>query len=189
MGTIVAVIKEGKASIGADDLQVSWGFRRQTPEDVIGVPTIQKVNGSYVGISGDASIIQAIQHYFGSKDNVDLKGHESIFHEWIALHQELKERYFLLNDQNDDLSFESSRFEALILNSEGIFRTYERRSIQRFARFAAIGTGAEYSLGSLEILYDEKISAEGLVRRALEVASHFDVETGRCGPIYEIEVT
>ena len=43
--------------------------------------------------------------------------------------------------------------------------------------FFAIGTGAKYALGALEILNDASMNNEQLVNRALEISSKYDIYT------------
>jgi ATP-dependent protease HslVU (ClpYQ) peptidase subunit len=86
----------------------------------------------------------------------------------------------------DDL-FESSKMESLIVNSHGIFKTYELRSVQQFIYFAAIGSGAQYALGALYALYDRFDSAEEVAREALKAVVEFDDSSGLPGSFYTVK--
>lgn len=80
-----------------------------------------------------------VKNYFNSLDYVpQLNSREEIFEELLKMHHVLKEKYYLLNTSDNEDPFESSRFEALIVNSSGIFKTYELRSVQHFINFSAI---------------------------------------------------
>jgi ATP-dependent protease HslVU (ClpYQ) peptidase subunit len=51
-------------------------------------------------------------------------------------------------------------------------------SVTRFLRFDAIGSGSSYALGAVHALYDGRLSAEEMARRACEAGMHFDIACG-----------
>jgi ATP-dependent protease HslVU (ClpYQ) peptidase subunit len=106
----------------------------------------------------------------------------------MTLHPILKEKYALNSQGDDDDPFESSRFESIIVNSSGIFKTYELRSVQKFCRFAAIGSGGSYALGALEVLYSRLDTAEEIARAALETVVEFDDSSGLPGYFYTVKI-
>jgi ATP-dependent protease HslVU (ClpYQ) peptidase subunit len=101
----------------------------------------------------------------------------------------MKEDYHLISSSEDNDCFECCRFELLIINTAGIFKTYELRSVQQFAQFYAIGTGASYALGAIQALYDQENSAETIVKRSLEIAASFDDSTGLPGTFYSLKTS
>jgi ATP-dependent protease HslVU (ClpYQ) peptidase subunit len=51
-------------------------------------------------------------------------------------------------------------------------------SVRKFNKYYAIGSGSSYSLGALELLYDQKFDAEAIARRAVATAITFDNSCG-----------
>jgi ATP-dependent HslUV protease, peptidase subunit HslV len=121
------------------------------------------------------------------KQPPSLKSREEIFDELLKMHQMLKDKYYLVTEEDEDDEFESSRFESLIVNSHGIFKTYILRSIQHFIRFAAIGSGTSYALGALHALYDRLDSAEEIAKAALNIVVEFDDSSGLPGTFYSVK--
>lgn len=188
MPTIVAVKKNKIASIGADTLTMIGGSRKQSTEYIVNQEKILSYRSNYIGIISNSSLQQTIKSYLSKSkkkhcfDNVD-----AIFEELRQMHQVFKDDYCFLPECEGN-SFESSCFESLIINPHGIFKTYTLRSVQEFAKFEAIGSGAPYALGALHALYDKISSAEELARIALGVAAEFDDSTSLPGIFYKTKL-
>lgn len=105
----------------------------------------------------------------------------------LNLHKVLKEKYHLTPYNDEEDSFESSRFESLIVNPYGIFKTYELRSVQQFIQFAAIGSGAPYALGAIQALYNRLDSAEEIAKAALNAVIELDDSSGLPGTFYTVK--
>lgn len=175
MGIVVAVKKKGKICIAADSLTISGGSRKHTAEQVIGSSKIIQCGTSYIGTASHPVWPLVLSSYFESEKKLPaLTSQQKIFEMLTRMHEALKEKFYLNAYSDADDAFESSQFESLIVNSSGIFKTYELRSVQQFVQFAAIGSGANYALGALSALYDKLDSAEELAKAALEAAIAFD---------------
>lgn len=188
MGTILAVKKNKNICIGSDTLTVIAG-RKQSSADLINFEKIIKYEANYIGVSGNHSLLLAIKNCLRKdKRKRSFSSEEEIFHELCELHRTLRDEYDFIPEAGNEDSFESSRFELLIVNSYGIFKTYELRSVQHFARFCAIGTGTSYALGAMEALYTKEPSAEKIAKKSLEVAAEFDDATGMPGTFHSIKI-
>jgi len=188
MTTILAIKKNKSICIGADTLTVIAGGRKQTSADIVNCEKIIKYESNYIGVFGNHSLFLAIKNCLKKdKRKRSFSNEDEVFNEICQLHRTLKDEYDLISTSGDGDSFESSRFELLIVNSSGIFKTYELRSVQHFARFYAIGTGSSYALGALEALYSGDNSAEKIAKKSLEVAAEFDDATGLPGTFYSIK--
>src|SRR5207253_723381 len=103
------------------------------------------------------------------------------FRTFLALHPVLKERYFLVpeEDRRESDEFESSQLDILVANSRGIFGMTPLRWIEEYPRFFAKGGGDEYALGAMYAVYeDERLSAEEVARCGVEAAAEFHDGTG-----------
>lgn len=190
MTTILAVKKNKTICIGADTLTIIGGSRKQSADDVVNSDKIIKYKSNYIGVSGNHSLLLAIKDYFKrSKKKHSFTTEEEVFSELCQLHCAMKEEYHLIPLSESDDCFENSRFELLIVNAAGIFKTYELRSVQQFAQFYGIGTGASYALGAMQALYDQEDSAEIIAKKSLEVAAEFDDSTGLPGTFYSLKTS
>lgn len=178
MTTVVAVRKGGFAAIAADSL-TTWGQSKDSAQYVVGGEKIVQVGASYVAISGPASAKLALKNYFSSRSGIDLTSVDSIFAAWLDLHAALKKQYFLYPHEDDFDSFESTRIDALIANSAGIFGVSAHRAVQEFSKFYAYGTGWQHALGAMHALYRlPDRSAEEIARAGIDAAAEFDTDTG-----------
>lgn len=188
MGIVLAVKKKGLLCIAADSMTISGGSRKQSAEYVMNSDKIIQWGTSYIGTAAHPSWTLVLKSYISQiKHKPLLKSKEEIFEELLKMHEVLKEKYYLSPGADEDDLFESSRFESLIVNAYGIFKTYELRSVQQFVHFAAIGSGEEYALGALQALYDRVDSAEEIAKRALDAVVEFDDSSGLPGTFYTIK--
>jgi ATP-dependent protease HslVU (ClpYQ) peptidase subunit len=104
-------------------------------------------------------------------------GRAEIFESFRKIHPILKEEAFLNPKEEEDDPYESSQLTTLIVNSSGIFGVYSMREVFEFERFWAIGSGRDFALGAMHMLYDTKKSAEEIARAGVLVGAEFDTGT------------
>jgi ATP-dependent protease HslVU (ClpYQ) peptidase subunit len=178
MTTIAVVKKDGIAAIAADTL-TKWGSAKESAAYIANHEKVLRVGDSYLAITGSATFKMVLKDYFESATDVRLSTTPEIFRTWNRLHAALKERYFLMPEEDKEDALESSRMDVLIANPRGIFGVSGHRTVQEFSRFYAYGSGSDYALGALYSAYDVKgRSAEDLARHAIETAVEFDDGTG-----------
>jgi ATP-dependent protease HslVU (ClpYQ) peptidase subunit len=178
MTTIAVVRKNGVAAIAADTL-TKWGTAKESADYVLNNEKILRVGDSWVGITGSATFKLILRDYFGDYPDARLDTPADIFRTWNRLHRALKDRYYLLPEEDKEDALESSRMDVLIANPHGIFGVAAHRTVQEFARFYAYGSGSDYALGALYSVYDDpRRDAEALARHAIATAIEFDDGTG-----------
>lgn len=188
MGIVLAVKKNGNICIASDSMTISGGSRKQTADHIANSEKIIKWGNSYLGIAGHPAWQLVLKSYIKQiKQKPLLQSKEEIFEELLKLHQILRENYYLTPSDDEEEPFESSHFESIIINSQGIFKTYELRSVQQFLNFAAIGSGASYALGALHALYERHDSAEDIAKAALHAVISFDDSSGLPGIFHTIK--
>lgn len=188
MGIVLAVKKRGTICIASDTMTISGGSRKQTAEHVCNPEKIVKWRASYIGVAAHPIWPLILSSYFKhEKRGPSLESKDEIFDELLKLHKVLKVKYHLTPYEDEEDSFESSRFESLIVNPHGIFKTYALRSVQQFIQFAAIGSGAQYALGALHALYNRLDSAEDIAKAALSAVVEFDDSSGLPGLFYTVK--
>src|SRR4249920_691771 len=174
MTTIAVVKKDGIAAIAADTL-TKWGSAKESAAYITNHEKVLRVGDSYLAITGSATFKMVLKDYFESATDVRLSTTPEIFRAWNQLHSALKERYFLMPEEDKEDALESSRMDVLIANPRGIFGVSGHRTVQEFSRFYAYGSGSDYALGALYSAYDDAArDAEQLARHAVEAAAEFD---------------
>ena len=165
----------GDAAIAADTL-TKWGSAKETATYIANSEKILKVGPNYVAVTGNATFKMILRDYFQENaDQIDLSGASEIFKTWNRLHAALKDRYFLLPEEDKEDALESSRMDVLIVNPNGIFGVSGHRTVQQFSKFYAYGSGSDYALGALWALYDRPgLSALQIARQAIVAAAEFD---------------
>lgn len=179
MSTVVVVRKNGIGAMCADTL-TKWGTVKESATYVQNHEKILQIGETYIGLTGPATFKLILRDYFSENaGDTRLDSPSSIFRTWNRLHRALKDRYFLLGEEDKEDALESSRIDVLMLNKHGIFGVAAHRTVQEFSRFYAFGSGAEYALGALYALYDDPaLSADEIARRAATAAAEFDDSTG-----------
>jgi len=178
MSTIVAAVKNNIACIAADSL-TSFGDTRQPAEFVTDSDKIIRFSGytsdNYMGIVGSAAHQLVMQNLIiNHADKLDFSNRLSIFNTLKVIHPILKEEYFLNSKEEDNDSYESSRVDALIMNSNGIFGLYSLREVDQYSRFWAVGSGSEFALGAMHAAYQSMEDAQAIAEAGIMAGTTFD---------------
>jgi len=187
--TVTVVRKGGVAAIAADTL-IKWGSAKESATYIANHDKILRVGESLVGVTGTATFTAILRDYFDhSSEEVRLDSPSHIFRAWNRLHGILKERYFLLPEEDKEDALESSRMDCLIANPHGIFGVAAHRTVQQFSKFYAYGSGSDYALGAMYSAYaDPQLGAEQIARHGIEAAAEFDDGTGLPVTAYSVQL-
>lgn len=178
MTTLAVVKKNGFVAIAADTL-TKWGSNKEPAAYIANHSKLIQLGDSWLAVTGYTTFILILKDYFAnSAVTPDLASVGGIFRTWQNLHGALKDQYFLLAGEDKDDDLESSQMDVLIANPHGIFGVAEHRSVQEFSKFYAYGSGSDLAMGAMHALYDTPLSAEEIVRKAIETAAEFDDRTG-----------
>lgn len=177
MTTVAVVRKDGIAAIAADTL-TKWGSAKESATYIANHEKILKVGESYIAVTGSATFKLILRDYFNDAPDARLSTAHEIFRTWNRMHATLKQRYYLMPEEDKEDALESSRMDVLIANAHGIFGVSGHRTVQEFSRFYAYGSGSDYALGALYSVYsDPSRGAEDLARHAVTAAAEFDDAT------------
>ncbi len=179
MSIVVAVKKDNKTVIVADS-QVSFGSM-SFPSDNLKIEKIRKIGESYFSSTGWGLYDDIIDHYLSEHPEIELLSRKTIFEFFLGLWKALHDKYNFVNDQSDsdhDSPFGDLDATFLVVNTEGIFMIDSDLSITQFEQYYAIGSGSDYSLGVIHALYDEKLSATEIAKKAVATAIAFDTKCG-----------
>jgi len=179
MTTIAVVRKNGYAAIAADTL-TKWGSGKESAAYIANNTKIVKAGDTFLAASGTATFKLIMRDYFAQRGvPARFDTTINIFKTWQAFHAVLKERYYLVTVGEKDDTIESSKFDVLLANPDGIFGVGAHRTVQEYRKFYAIGTGTDLALGAMYASYDNpKLSAEQVARLAIAAAAEFDDATG-----------
>ncbi len=176
MTTIVVVKKGGSAVIAGDSLTTFGGTRLAASHDAA-PDKILKHKNTYFGVAGSAAHQLVLENILQRNPDFDFLGRAQIFESFRKIHPILKEEAFLNPKEEEDDPYESSQLTTLIVNSSGIFGVYSMREVFEFEQFWAIGSGRDFALGAMYMLYDSKKSAAEIARAGVLAGAEFDTGT------------
>lgn len=178
MSTIVVTQKKDRVCIGADTLSC-LGSLRQRASHIVNKTKITKIGDTFVGLTGTSASLVVLNSYFANPERPrDFSSTDAIFETLRHAHHFLKGEYFMAAHPEKDDEYESTQFYGLAANPHGIFALYSFRSAQQFHKFWAAGSGRDFALGAMQVVYDRAKSAEEVARAGLEAAAEFDSATG-----------
>jgi ATP-dependent HslUV protease, peptidase subunit HslV len=180
--TTLVMVKRGLEACMAAETLLSCGSMKQQARYLSSPDKILSVGDAYVGITGWSVTQTVLQSVFANGCELsDIKTELELFEFARVLHQRLKDEYFLNPRSERDEPYESSQMTALIMNRYGLFGLYSQRSVDRYERFAAAGSGAPYALGAMYAAYELGLPVEDVARIGVEAGIEFD--NGSAGPI------
>jgi ATP-dependent HslUV protease, peptidase subunit HslV len=179
MTTITVVRKGNQVAIASDSL-VTFGDTKLSG----GYESNQKIfhlRDSYIGFAGSTAHFAVMKKLLTEMENVALDSRESVFLTFLAVHAQLKEKYFLNTKEEDNDPYESSQITALIVNQTGMYGVYSYREVFCFDKFWCIGSGRSFALGAMHASYDRLKSAEAIAQMGVQAGIEFDKSSS--GPI------
>lgn len=179
MSIAAAVRKGNDIAIAADSLS-TFGSHR-VPVENHSVVKIRQVGAAYMATTGWGIYEDILDDYISGRRGTSLADKRSIFAFFQHLWRDLHEHYTLVKDQCDEESdspFGNLDASFLIVNPTGIFMVSSDTSITRFEQYYAVGSGADFALGSILALYDTPMSAEDLAIKGVEAGIAFDTGCG-----------
>ncbi len=187
MTTIVAVKKNGIATIAADTL-TTFGDTKLPSHLDASHDKILHIGTSHVGVCGSAAHHLVLANLLSNSTDTNLNSKEEIYETFRKLHPILKERCFLNPKEDDEDPYESSQITALIVNASGIFGIYSMREVFEFTKYWAIGTGHEYALGAMHHAYCMQTSAADIARAGVEAGIELDRNSAAPVTLYSIDL-
>ncbi|SMC22212.1 ATP-dependent protease HslVU (ClpYQ), peptidase subunit [Andreprevotia lacus DSM 23236] len=188
MTTVVVVKKDGEIAIAADS-QSTFGDTALAASFDARWNKIFKAHGGYFSICGSAAHDLVLQAALKKSKSLDFSSRPAIFDSFRKLHPKLKEDYFLKPDEEDEDAYESSQMTVLLANPHGIFGIFSLREVYEFERFWAIGSGRDYAIGAMQVLYDRPdMSAADIAKAGVETGCIFDVSSSLPMTSYTLKV-
>jgi ATP-dependent HslUV protease, peptidase subunit HslV len=184
--TTITVVKKGKQVAIASDALVTFGETR-LPGGYEANQKIFSLRDSYIGFAGSTAHFLVMQRILRDMETADLNSREGVFNTFLAVHSQLKEKYFLNTKEEDNDPYESSQITALIANASGIYGVYSYREVFCFDKFWCIGSGRSFALGAMHASYDRLKTAKDVAEAGVQAGIEFDKSSS--GPVIAHAVT
>jgi len=173
MTILVAVRKNKRVFVGADRMTT---FGNEYATDLVNGSKIIKLKHGYLATTGYSLLDNVIEHLYvtNSKliDNTFSNRHE-VFSFFLELYNEMKKSYTLIDSGKDTYANFHNAF--LVVTAKNIYGISPNLSVHEYERFAARGSGSDYSLGCLYGCYDLMDEGFEIARLALEAACRYSI--------------
>ena len=179
MSIALAIEKNGELILAADTL-TSFGHTK-VPPVLHAADKIRRVGSVFLATTGWGLYENILDDVIARRKNIRLGSRQQIFEFFLRLWNDLHKRYSMVNDQIDEKEagpFGNLDSTFLVAGPAGIFYVGPDMSVTRVEHYFAIGSGAPFALGALHGLFDSKLGAEAISRRAVEAAIAFDTYCG-----------
>lgn len=174
MTIIAAAIKDRKISISCDT-QTNFGSLKVNASSMNDHNKLFEVNNSVIGVSGWSATTQIIEHLIEtSPDMFKLSSRWEIFEMLLAVHQKLKDDYFIETSEDSDQPVESNQLDGLVINRQGIFSFGSYREVHQWDKYWALGSGKRLALGAMHALYETDASARDISEAGVKAAAEYD---------------
>jgi ATP-dependent HslUV protease subunit HslV len=187
MTTIVVVRRDGNAVIAADSL-TTFGTTRLAPSYDRHPHKITSYGDSFLGVAGSAAHQLVLENLLVRSPNLDFHGKAAIYDSFRKLHPILKDEAFLNPKEEDDDPYESSQMTVMLANPSGIFAVYSMREVFEFDRFWAIGSGRDFALGAMFVLFDKAGTAAAVAEAGVLAGAEFDTGTATPVTLHEVKL-
>lgn len=179
MSIVAAVQKDGLVALAADTLSTFGSFRVTSANHQ--AQKIRPIGDAWLAATGWGLYEDILEDFLSHHRKISLHDKPAIFSFFLTLWEDLHKRYPFVNDQcdkRDDTPFGDLDASFIVANADGIYAVASDMSITKFHQYYAIGSGGNFALGALHVLYDQPLSAEEIARRAVETAIAFNVDCG-----------
>src|SRR5205814_6076601 len=180
--TTIVVVRKGDTAVLAADSLTTFGTTRLAPAYDRHPQKVLVHGDSFIGIAGSAAHQLVLENLVARVQDLDFHGKAAIYESFRKLHPLLKDEAFLNPKEEEDDPYESSQMTVMIANPSGIFAVYSMREVFEFDRFWAIGSGRDFALGAMFMLYGNKGKAAAAIAEA-GVMAGAEFDTGTAAPV------
>jgi len=166
--SIVVAVKKGKEVVVAADSLETFGSNKPAAGN-ISISKIRRIGAStLLASTGWALYDNILSDYLARKKSVRLNSRQEVFRFFINFWHDLHKKYSFVNDQCDDSNSPFGDLDAtfLIVTKKHIFYVSAGMCVTEFLKFHAIGSGCDYALGAMHVLYGQNLSASEIARKA-----------------------
>ena len=187
MSTIVAVASGRNIAIGADSL-TTFGGTLEGEELIDEAGKLIRYEDNVIAICGHASFTELFRVVLEDGDHFAFHSKTAIYRSMNAIHRIFRNDFFMLPEEEEHIPFESSHINMLIGNPTGIYGVYDLRSVQKYRKYYAFGTGDEFALGAMYTEYPRNTDVEAVAMAGLKAAAALDTQTAEPLEIVTLEM-
>ena len=189
MTVLTVVKKNNKIVIAADTLVHAGSLLKDVDSKANHDKIIQYKDTwfAYTGASMSALMLQDALEEHG--DALDFNGLRNIYRSSLALHDILKEHYYLMtSDGSNGQAVQDTQLHLLIANPSGIYEMTGDRNVTEIPHFWSAGSGSRFALGAMYACYDELEDPAKIAKVGIKAACKFESFCGLPLTIYECEL-
>lgn len=176
--SIVLAIKSKRNNnvVIASDSQTSFGDQKILSDT--GRKMIRS-NRNIIGFAG-WGIYSNIFRLYLRNNSLEAEDELQVFEFFVKFWKALKKDYTLVSDKSspDTSPFAELDSTFIVATPDNIFYVADDMSVVKFKNYYAIGSGSEFALGALRVMYEEDYTLEEMARRAVETAIALDKSCG-----------
>ena len=177
--SIAVAVKKGQRVVVGADTQQNFGSNKPCPGN-LRESKLRRIGPALLASTGWGLYDNILDDYLSRRKAVRLLSRADVFQFfkgfWRALHKE----YSFVNDQSGEKDSPFGDLDAsfMVVNKAHIFHVSSNMSVTEFLKFHAIGSGSDYALGAMHVLYEENLRAEEMARRAVDAAMVHNIYCG-----------
>lgn len=180
MTVAVAVIKQNRTILAADSL-VHFGGQRFAASNGQ-FHKIHRIGESLLAWAGWSLYGELLTAHLASRrpPPSELSTEAEVFEFFITFWRAIRTDFTFVQRPGDAGRHPFADLDStfLLANRYGIFRIASDMDVAQFHQYTAVGSGSQYALGALAILYEQLDDASEIARRAVEVGIQCDVYCG-----------
>jgi ATP-dependent HslUV protease subunit HslV len=177
--SIVVAVKKGKDIVVAADGLTVFGSVKPAPGNVA-VSKIRRVGRALVASTGWCLYENIMNDYLAGRKSVRLEDEGDVFRFFMGFWRALRKKYSYVNDQCEekDSPFADLDSQFLVATRKRILYVPTDMSVTEFRKFHAIGSGADFAVGAMHVLYDQARTAREIASRSVEAAIAHSIYCG-----------
>ncbi len=186
MSVIVAIKKDQQVILAADS-QHTFGSSKPG-EGNMQESKIRKLREAYLAGTSWALYDNILDDFLAQKGEVMLQTKQQVFAFFKELWKALHDQYSFVNDQCDDKETPFGDLDAsfMVVTREHIFYISSDMCVTEFNKYHAIGSGSDFSIGAMHVLYDQNLDAAAIAQQAVQAAISHNIYCG--GPVDMVRV-
>ncbi|MCH2142159.1 MAG: hypothetical protein MK077_04080 [Phycisphaerales bacterium] len=179
MSIVTAVRSSQAITIAADTLAV-FGEGMVVPTENARTSKLMRIGDAVIGGTGWAVYDDIIDHHLTDRPAPSLTTRRHIYAFFLELWGVLRDRYTLVNEQaaSKDTPFGDLDASFLVASPGGLFKVSSDLGVTEFARWYAIGSGAEYAMGAMHATVKHRLDDESIARAGCQAAMELDAHCG-----------
>lgn len=180
MSVIVAVCKNGAGAVACDTMHF-FGDHREHPDNLARGAKVRRVPRALIGGVGACIYDTLLEAYLNSrKQKPTFRDERATLTFFVGFWRFLHNQFHFVSDNEQDKESQFAQLDAqfIVATRKAITSVDADLTVMRFTKYCAVGSGAPYAYGALHALYDARLPARDIARRAAEAAVHFHNNCG-----------